>query len=107
MYHKKFSIFCFFIFFLIFSKQIYAYQQDIVEKYDNIFSSKVLSDEDVYNYQQAYKFQEKCKWKSANNFILKIRKEIFISKKSNINIKEFFLKLKKEALYKKFNFLAY
>ena len=73
MYHKKFSIFCFFIFFVIFSKQIYAYQQDIVDKYDNIFSSKVLSDEDIYNYQQAYKFQEKCKWKSANNFILKIK----------------------------------
>ena len=73
MYHKKFLIFCFFIFFIIFSKQIYAYQQDIVTKYDNIFSSKVLSEEDVYNYQQAYKFQEICKWKSANNFILKIK----------------------------------
>ena len=73
MYNKKFLIFCFFIFFVIYSKQIYAYQQDIVEKYDNIFSSKVLSDEDVYNYQQAYKFQEICKWKSANNFILKIK----------------------------------
>ena len=58
MSHKKFSIFCFFIFFVIFSKQIHAYQQDIVIKYDNIFSSKVLSEEDVYNYQQAYKFQE-------------------------------------------------
>ena len=72
MNNKKFFIICFF-FFVIFSKQIFAYQQDIVIKYDNIFSSKVLSDEDVYNYQQAYKFQEICKWKSANNFILKIK----------------------------------
>ena len=70
---KKFLIFNLFIFLVIFSKQLYAYQQDIVYKYDSIFSSKVLSDEDVYNYQQAYKFQEKCKWKSANNFILKIK----------------------------------
>ncbi len=73
MNHKNFSIICFFIFFVFFSKQIYAYQQDIVIKYDNIFSTKVLNEEDVYNYQQAYKFQEKCKWKSANNFILKIK----------------------------------
>ena len=73
MNHKKFSIICFFIFFVFFSKQIFGYQQDIVIKYDNIFSKKVLSEEDVYNYQQAYKFQEKCKWKSANNFILKIK----------------------------------
>ena len=72
MNNKKFFIICFF-FFVIFSKQIFAYQQDIVIKYDNIFSSKVLNDEDVYNYQQAYKFQEICKWKSANNFILKIK----------------------------------
>ena len=58
MYHKKVLIFCFFVFFIIFSKQIYAYLQDIVTKYDDIFSSKVLSEEDVYNYQQAYKFQD-------------------------------------------------
>ncbi len=50
-----------------------AFQLDIANKYSNIFSSKVLSDEDVYNYQQAYYFQEKCKWKSANRFILKIQ----------------------------------
>ena len=50
-----------------------AFQLDIANKYSNIFSSKVLSDEDVYNYQQAYYFQEKCKWKSANRFILKIK----------------------------------
>ena len=72
MNNKKFFI-IYFLFFVIFSKQIFAYQQDILIKYDNIFSSKVLSDEDVNNYQQAYKFQEICKWKSANNFILKIK----------------------------------
>ena len=45
--------------------------------------------------------------RDTDNFILQIRREIFLSKKSNINIKEFFFKLKKEALYKKFNFLTY
>ncbi len=45
--------------------------------------------------------------RDTDNFILQIRKEIFMSKKSRINIKELFFKLKKEALYKKFNFLAY
>ena len=42
-----------------------------------------------------------------HNFILQIRKEIFISKKTNINIKELFMRLKKEVKYKKFNFLTY
>ena len=45
---------------------VQAYQADIAEKYNNIFSSKILSDEDVKNYQQAYYFQELCKWKIAN-----------------------------------------
>ena len=52
---------------------VQAYQADIAEKYNNIFSSKILSDEDVKNYQQAYYFQELCEWKVANSFILKIK----------------------------------
>jgi len=52
---------------------VQAYQADIAEKYNNIFSSKILSDQDVKNYQQAYYFQELCKWKVANSFILKIK----------------------------------
>jgi len=43
----------------------------------------------------------------THNFILQIRKEIFMSKKNNINIKELFNKLKKEVRYKKFSFLTY
>ncbi len=61
------------LFFSIFIiPNVQAYQADIANKYDNIFSSKILSDEDVKNYQQAYYFQEQCKWKRANRFILKI-----------------------------------
>ena len=50
-----------------------AFQDDITKKYNKIFSSPILSSEDVNNYQKAYYFQEKCKWKSANSYILKIQ----------------------------------
>ena len=45
--------------------------------------------------------------RDTDNLILQVRKEIFMSKKSNINIKELYINLKKEVLYKRFNFLAY
>ena len=56
----------------------HAFKTDISEKYNNIFSSKVLSESDVNNYQQAYFFQEQCKWKTANNYILKIKNKILL-----------------------------
>ena len=56
----------------------HAFQTDISEKYNNIFSSKVLSEADVNNYQQAYFFQEQCKWKTANNYILKIKNKLLL-----------------------------
>ena len=43
----------------------------------------------------------------THNFILQIRKEIFMLKKTNTNIKELFNKLKNEVKYKKFSFLTY
>jgi hypothetical protein len=43
----------------------------------------------------------------THNFILQIRKEIFMSKKTSVNIKELFNKLKNEVKYKKFSFLTY
>ena len=56
----------------------HSFQTDIAQKYNDIFSSKILSEEDVKNYQQAYYFQEKCKWKSANRFILKIQNKTLL-----------------------------
>jgi soluble lytic murein transglycosylase len=61
------------IFLFFFSFKAFGFQIDISKKYNNIFSSKILSEEDVHNYQQAYLFQEQCKWKSANRYILKIQ----------------------------------
>ena len=48
-----------------------------------------------------------AKNKALNNLILEIRKDIFSLRKSKIDIKELFSKIKNEAMYKKFNFLAY
>ena len=61
------------IFLFFFSFKAFGFQAGISKKYNNIFSSKILSEEDVHNYQQAYLFQEQCKWKSANRYILKIQ----------------------------------
>ena len=44
---------------------------------------------------------------SANNFILNIRKDIFLIKKYDIDGQKLLLKLKTEVKYKKFNFLTY
>ena len=70
---KANSIIFFVICFIFVIPSVDAFQTDIANKYNSIFSSKVLSDEDVHNYQQAYYFQEQCKWKSANRYILKIQ----------------------------------
>ena len=61
------------IFLLFFSSNSFGNQIDISKKYNNIFASKILSEEDVHNYQQAFFYQEQCKWKSANRHILKIK----------------------------------
>ena len=60
------------IFILLFFKLSHAYESSVAEKYNDIFTKKILSKNDVDNYRQAYVFQEQCKWKSANRHILKI-----------------------------------
>ena len=60
------------------STKAYSYQTAISDKYDNIFSTKILSEKDIHNYQQAFFFQEQCKWKSANSHILKIQNKLLL-----------------------------
>ena len=60
------------------STKAYSYQTAISNKYDNIFSTKILSEKDIHNYRQAFFFQEQCKWKSANNHILKIQNKLLL-----------------------------
>ena len=77
----KFNIFLFFfmIFFIsLTSEKNYAFQSKISNKYDQIFSKKILSELDVNNYRKAYAFQEQCKWKEANKNLIKIKNKILV-----------------------------
>ena len=77
----KFNIFLFFfiIFFItLTSEKNHAFQSKISNKYDQIFSKKILSDLDVNNYRKAHTFQEECKWKSANKHLIKIKNKILV-----------------------------
>ncbi len=65
-------------FLLLISTSTFGFQVDISKKYNKIFSNKILSQEDIHSYQQAYFFQEQCKWKSANRYILKIKNKILL-----------------------------
>ena len=66
------------IFILLFSKLSHAYESSVAEKYNEIFTKNILSENDLGNYRQAYVFQEQCKWKSANKHILKISDKILM-----------------------------
>ena len=64
--------FFFVIYILLFCKLSNSFESSVAEKYKEIFSKNILSQEDVKNYRLAYNFQEGCKWKSANKHILNI-----------------------------------
>ena len=75
---NKFIVFFLLTLSIFISNNVYSFEEEITNKHDNIFTSKILSEEDVKNYQMAYLFQEKCKWKSANKFILKIQNKLLL-----------------------------
>ena len=75
---NKFIVFFLLTLSIFISNNVYSFEEEITNKHDNIFTSKILSEEDVKNYQKAYFFQEKCKWKSANKFILKIQNKLLL-----------------------------
>ena len=68
----------FIILFLFISKLSHAYEISVAEKYSEIFTTNILTQNDIINYRQAYVFQEECKWKSANKHILKISNKILM-----------------------------
>jgi len=98
----------------------YQYERDIIYFLKNIYN---ISDESLINYclslpyftvSEATKYKVNksgyitdAKSKGLDNFILEIRKDIFKLKKSQIDIKKLFSKIKSEVVYKKFNFLIY
>jgi len=98
----------------------YQYERDIIYFLKNIYN---INDESLINYclslpyftvSEATKYKVNksgyitdAKSKGLDNFILEIRKDIFKLKKSQIDIKKLFSKIKSEVVYKKFNFLIY
>ena len=70
-------------------------------------SQPYLIQSELSKYQINSHYSADTKTNDTFNFILQIRKEIFIAKKSGVNIKELFMKLKNEVKYKKFSFLTY
>ena len=66
------------IFFVFTSKVIQAYEITVADKYNDIFTTNILTQNDILNYRQAYLFQNTCKWKVANKHILKISNKILI-----------------------------
>ena len=50
----------------------------ISNKYNDIFSNKILKDEDVIHYQEIFYFQDNCKWKNANKHILLIKNKLLM-----------------------------
>ena len=67
-----------FLIFLIFSNIANSYELSISEKYNDIFSKNVLKSSDIENYRIINSLQEKCRWKSANKFIFKLKNKILI-----------------------------
>ena len=98
----------------------YDYEKDMVYFLRNIYK---INEQELINYCVSHPYftmSEATKYKmnkssyladssinSKNNFILDIRKSIFGSKRSQIDIKKLFMMLKNEVKYKKFNFLVF
>ena len=98
----------------------YQYEKDIIYFLKNIYK---INDENLINYCMSlpyFTLSEATKYKvnkfgyitdanskGLDNFILEIRKDIFKLKKSQIDIKKLYSKIKSEVVYKKFNFLIY
>ena len=51
---------------------------EISKKYFDIFSKPILMEKDIVHYQMIFQYQEKCKWKLANKYILNINNKILM-----------------------------
>ena len=51
---------------------------EISKKYFGIFSKSILMEEDINRYQKIFQYQENCKWKLANKYILNINNKILL-----------------------------
>ena len=69
-----FFIFCFFSF----NGNAIIINNKISDKYNEIFSNKILSSNDTILYQKIFNFQDDCKWKKANKNILRLENKILM-----------------------------
>ena len=72
--------FIFFLFFIFYFNTGVAFviNEEIFKKYNDIFSEKLLSKNDVKNYQEIFKLQEDCEWKKANKLILLVQNKVLM-----------------------------
>ncbi len=91
---------------IYFLKKIYNINDDNLIDYCVSLPYFTLSEATKYKINKSG-YTTDTKSKSLKNFVLETRKDIFMLRKSNINIKKLFSKIKNEAMYKKFNFLTY
>ena len=66
-------IFSIFISFNSFSLKGAVINEKISNKYNHIFSKKIISNLDLTNYIKIFENQNLCKWKLADKYILKIQ----------------------------------
>ena len=77
---KIFSFLLFITLFLFGSFLVKAtvINDEISKKYSQIFSQNILNDADINNYKKVFEYQEVCKWKKANKYILEIENNILM-----------------------------
>ena len=61
-----------------FSSKSSVINEQISNKYNKIFSNKILSNNDIDNYKKIFEIQENCKWKLADKYLLKIKNDILM-----------------------------
>ena len=67
-----------FIFSSSFNLNAFTISKEISNKYNQIFSKKILSDHDTKHYLQIFNLQENCQWKKADRHILLLNNKILM-----------------------------
>ena len=68
----------FFVLFIFNNLSASVIKTNISNKYFDIFSKPVLSNDDIERYRKITNYQESCNWKLANKYIFKLKNEILI-----------------------------
>ena len=74
----KNTFFYFIFIYFVFLNVANAYEISVANKYNDIFDKKIINSSDVENYRKIYLFQEDCKWKKANKYIIKLENNILM-----------------------------